>query len=313
MRALSGVLIVVASTSILSCSKSKDKAAPVELSGPPLVRQDLKQLDSKLAVHFSNYDRDTNQLFSSVFGGTSADDVRDFIDTRLSYYMSKEELRDYSLTSVDINPHALFNWPPSEDSEDGPGVTRASNYGVYLWLMGLVNGEELTLENFEGKQIEITSSRVGIMEIGPGYTASVPVTGHGKVAMPAAYRQAVLVHEARHSDCTGGISSAEIASLRDIQYMYEYKRFNESSACGHLHSVCESGTFQGIAACDNKPWGPYLLGAIYLEATMDSTSGAQYAVMEYAAAESRSRLDYDLGRLLSYSKEKPDMSSRGAY
>jgi hypothetical protein len=115
------------------------------------------------------------------------------------------------------------------------------------------------------------------------------------------------MHEARHSDCTGGISNNDLAILRASHNTRETDRTFNNRACGHMHTYCPAGhTFEKYLACDDRPWGAYAIQYVYLRALLTTYQGADRAIMDASVVDTRSRLLMDVG-----SMGRPDMSSAG--
>ena len=80
-----------------------------------------------------------------------------------------------------------------------------------------------------------------------------------------------------------------------------------------LTKNCPKGhDYEGIAACDNEPWGAYSIGAIYDAAmAMGAISKTEKAILEIGALDNFSRLMFDHEDMLKGKLGEPDMSSSG--
>ena len=119
-----------------------------------------------------------------------------------------------------------------------------SNYGAAVYLTGKSSkalfglsflSDELPGQNF----LRVESPRVGILKIGEGLSHILPVTEKGLDISRAKmiYRNAILFHEARHSD-------------------------GNASSLGFVHTACPKGhELEGALACDRNLNGPYSVGA----------------------------------------------------
>jgi hypothetical protein len=69
-----------------------------------------------------------------------------------------------------------------------------------------------------------------------------------------------LVHEARHSDCSVALTSADVERIRKTD---DFLKGN--TQCGHLHVKCpaDRGALAGLNACDDHLWGAYSLSYLY--------------------------------------------------
>jgi hypothetical protein len=154
------------------------------------------------------------------------------------------------------------------------------------------------------REIPLTSSRVGIVKMGELYAKK---KRSGAYVLPSVMRQSTLIHEARHSDCTGGITKADIER-------YKQDEMIENSKCGYMHSICPKGhQYEGYYACDDMAWGAYSVEAVYT-AFVDKSCGncteAEKQVALAGAIDALSRVmvadDMLAGKL-----GEPDMSSSG--
>jgi hypothetical protein len=150
------------------------------------------------------------------------------------------------------------------------------------------------------------------MEIGPGYVGSGQLQDGTIVLVPAAYRQAILVHEARHSDCTGGLTSRDVDFIKTLTSYQETEAEFKKLECGHLHSICrEFNDYYGLAACDDRPWGAYAVGAVYLESVMNAYSGRDRELLRATRADLLTRFPTDTYLEDMKRDIDPDMSSSG--
>src|SRR5262249_4759019 len=107
------------------------------------------------------------------------------------------------------------------------------------------------------EKVALNSSRVGIIQLGVGYTQKVGQGSEQRYARTEVERVSTLVHEARHSDCTGGLWKSDLERFRkgDMPTHRE---------CGHLHINCPPDhALAGLPACDGAPWGAYAIGGLY--------------------------------------------------
>jgi hypothetical protein len=252
-------------------------------------------------------------IFSTVFGGTSGSDLMNYLNSRIQYYFSKYELKDatYSagqldyknwLTSDIVNTRLFAGLFPSgassEDSDSGASIEiAATNIGISYWMVGAVNNTVLSI-SVGDQNIVMNSPQNGIMEFGPGYTAD----------LPDFYRQSILIHEARHSDCTGGLSEQQIEKIRKEPNNAAFSQSRDAGECGHLHVVCPTGEYQGLAACDDERYGAYGVQEVFVHAAALSAmnSGDEDSIEQTEEEE----LD-TLSRLL-VTTGQPDMSSDNA-
>jgi hypothetical protein len=282
-----------------------DKAEPTQSATTSGAAVDLVNSDIKAFSHIdqdalNTYDASHGGLFSTIYGGTTPRAIKNYLSTRIHYYMTADDLSRFSTN----DDGKYTGWANESNVEVG-----ASNIGMGLWLQGLVDGVNVVIT--DGTQsYNVDNSRFGLMEIGPGYKPSVE-TNRGSVPLPAAYRQAILLHEARHSDCTGGVTQADLDVLRQSQSMTETEEKYKAKACGHLHSACPSGDYQGLLACDDIVWGAYAVQYIFVDAMDAVATGVDKAILDMTVIDTKSRLQYDVDGMLAGQLGAPDMSSSG--
>jgi hypothetical protein len=271
-----------------------------------------------------DYDQSHAGIFSQIFGGPSKAHARNFIDERIKYFLTAEELQAWQIPSMQSQPPNWMNEPDGETEKklvEKNAQVVATNSGMALWLEAVILGSSPTL-NIPGRGIVIVdSARVGIMVIGPGYQSTklfeFKNEGVKVVATLPEYRQRTLVHEARHSDCTGGLKQSDLEEMRKVRNLKEFMERYPNPACGHIHVNCPEGhLLSGIPACDRHPWGAYSVDAIYAEGTLAAMSAGSRAgdhtarvIGEMQALDSWSRVLVKKENLLSGQLGQPDMSS----
>lgn len=222
--------------------------------------------------------------FSQVFGGNRSSSVVGYFERRVNYALSSTtNLNDRVSTMVQSMSDGL-----------NASETVAVNVGMALWLAPIVEGEEPATVLINGRSVRVTSSRVGIIQFGNIFARTNVLV-----------QLNTLLHEARHSDCTGGVSAEEMAALRNNE-------IPASMTCGHFHVRCPSGPYAGELACDARPWGAYAVGAIHslaIARTCDNCTETAKTVAETLAADSFSRLLYSKDDLLDGKLGQPDMNS----
>jgi hypothetical protein len=278
-----------------------------------LVQNDLAAFATMPSVADSGWaSQATAQAFAKIFGGTSGADLRSFIDQRIRYYLSQAEFENAKASSFDRKYDGWSKDPDeSKRMKDANAVVRASNIGALLFYVGMINRQPITL--YKGNTaIPVDSPRVGIMLIGPGYQESVKTKDGRAIQLPPSYRQAILVHEARHSDCTGGLKDSDLDIARTAKTAREYNENFARHTCAHLHTYCPEGhEFAGLAACDKHPWGAYSVAAVFQSALSQSTQGIERRLLEAGAIDAYSRLiTIDKQKMLNGEYGEPDMTSQ---
>ncbi len=254
--------------------------------------------------------------FTRIFGGGGSQGmpgILSFLDERISYLVTMGDLepRVRQVRAPELNVFSLGSWDEAPGSssetqaEGGSGLfTLAVNQGTIWWYQdeAYPRGARTALK-INGRQVVVENSRTGLIQLELGYFSSdfAPIYGG---FFP---RLAILVHEARHSDCTGGLTEENLAAFRN-------RTPYPNPACGHLHQKCPEGhPLAGIVACDLHAWGAYGVEALFTSTVVRT---AEWVVGELAqelrmmAAESLGRAV--LGEEMFSGKLPPaDLSSEG--
>jgi hypothetical protein len=236
--------------------------------------------------------------------------LTNYLNTRVHYYIDKDQ--DVSITPSDF---ANTGWTQeillkSLADTDQDVTVCAVNVSIEYWILGLLNNALVTFD-FNNQTVPLTSARTGIVVLGDGYSDTIAFKDSqgntSQVSLPAFYRQSILLHEARHSDCTGGLSEQQLNRISQETSAAEFSANDDAGACGHLHITCPSGDYQGLSACDDETYGAYGIQAVFLTAAKlqleaDQEDDSLALVMEM---DTYSRLLDDGSRGVEY----PDMSS----
>jgi hypothetical protein len=206
------------------------------------------------------------------------------------------------LTEPTANPALLTG------ATAGP-QTGALNISTLFWLEAAVANTQVKL-TVNDQVIPITSTRTGVMVLGEGYKATTSDTQGNSYPLPPEYRQAILVHEGRHSDCTGGLPQRELEIMRAATSATDFHQQIPLPHCGHTHVICPSGTYKGIPACDVERFGAYTVGAVYLAAMLGGqTDEVALKILQTAVLDNESRF---LGSAAqSPDEQSPNMNSDG--
>ncbi|MGZ3725875.1 MAG: hypothetical protein ACXWQQ_08740 [Pseudobdellovibrio sp.] len=155
----------------------------------------------------------------------------------------------------------VINMPTKtpDDGKNGSGPTVStimSNIGSGIYYAGKMQHAMLGL-NIDGKKIDMTSPRMGILKVGAGlFQTDLIIKAPADSVLARVFRISTLVHEARHSDGRG-------ASL------------------GFLHTACPDGhRLAGYAACDLSSNGPYTVGAQFMAMMAQSCKECQPSDIE---------------------------------
>jgi hypothetical protein len=160
-----------------------------------------------------------------------------YLNKRILYVIPKSANTSNRLKSSSLNSILL-------EANQNTFVV-ASNIGTSLWWQKEAQNESLTF-TFGDRDIPILSSRVGIIQLGEGYSEKI----HQQ------RRISTLIHEARHSDCTGGLNPVDLELVS--------KGGVPENHCGHSHVLCpEESDYANLYACDGHLWGAYGIEYLY--------------------------------------------------
>jgi hypothetical protein len=300
------LVLGLAMVALAACDNLQTIDKQVSIKLDPALDQPTQDLIRADVHALENYQfkADPNGYYAKAFGGTTAQDALRFMGERINYMVPQQ---DDLLKRLRLGP---FPIPGANDSSDDGSsvndpraVVMALNIGTALWFVQLANKSPFTL-NFKigDTSVPLTSPRVGLVELGPGYTMTQTPGG---TQITAVIRSETLVHEARHSDCTGGLAQSDLDLINAGQMPQNHE-------CGHLHINCPEGhPLAGLPACDDLPWGAYTIGALYakeLALSCQNCTAVERAQAVADAADSFSRVTV-LADMLNGKYGDPDMSS----
>lgn len=245
-----------------------------------LEADDLQILSSTDSYYLYELDRKYKGIVKKVFGGTTGTDLHHFYRERIKHSFTLEELNNsdftpgrFSYTSWIIDPDKSRN--NSRLSQESL-TTGAMNIGTLLWYFGALENRTATLR-IGGTSLQGDSTRVGIMIFGPGYKKYAGLEDEPSLEYPAEFRNMILLHEARHSDCTGGITQKDLDVIRKAKNPKEFERNFKKFSCGHMHQTCPLGhQYSGQTVCEGQEWGAYAVGTLYALAVLPKFSGTRY-------------------------------------
>jgi hypothetical protein len=275
-----------------------------------LLSADLADLGNYKSAGAIQYDQQNNGIFTQIFGGTTSADLTNYLNTRVHYYIDKDQ-------DVSISPSDFQNMGWTQETllksladTNSDATVCAVNVSIEYWILGLINNVLVNFE-FNNQTVPLTSARTGIVVLGDGYSNTIAFKdsqgNSSQVSLPAFYRQSILLHEARHSDCTGGLSEWQLSRISQETSAAEFSANDDAGDCGHLHIACPSGDYKGLYACDDETYGAYGVQAVFLTAAMyqleaDNEDDSLAQIMEL---DTYSRLLNDGSKGVEY----PDMSS----
>lgn len=234
-------------------------------------------------------------LYTKVFGGVDPTNLTLFFNERVHHLVDLDRTRIRVKGSLDKDD--WLNDPVDPDATPAPDKSNrvaGVNISTVYWLLALVNGAEVTFVDQDRHFIPVESSRTGVIGLGPAYVEAERNRKGESFQIPVSIRHSILLHEARHSDCTGGIDEDQLEKLRSAKSAAEVEE--SIMACGHRHTKCKSGEFEGLPACDGEYFGAYSVSAIFLLAECyamkkNSTDRIEFENMKMQVIDQFSRLD----------------------
>ena len=296
-----GVLSVVSSQAF--GSKAANAAAPAQFDslGQPVYidatvsdtdRASLKSDYSFIGSRELKTTPNKTSVYSYIFGGESGQAAQKYLNDRVHYFLGSLENKDFQkrfkVSASTLNDDAK--------KSNSTATLMATNIGTVAYFISKTVVPSSMFFSVAGKDVRVESSRIGLVELGPGYSGD---------KFGAEERVGTLIHEARHSDCTGGLDSSDIDLIAKGESPV-------NNSCGHTHVLCPAGhDLAGLPACDSEAWGAYSIGMIYgleLSQNCKNCTATQKQVFGAQALDSASRVlvlqDMAAGKLGA-----PDMSS----
>ena len=203
-----------------------------------------------------------------------ADHLFRYLDDRIQYILPAQM-------------QVQFDFPPELDrvSQSAAGFSIARNVGTSMYFQVRLLGKPYGLFEVDGKSIPIRSTRVGLIQLGEGFTEKRTPSG---VVIDSLFRAGTLVHEARHSDCSGGLTEQALEEHRSHLTLSD-------PSCGHIHTICPPGHEHAkTASCESHPWGAFSVEAIFFQAIAEACkqcSVKQKQAAKMIALDRLSRLD----------------------
>ncbi len=231
--------------------------------------------------------------FREIFGGVDVPALLGFLEQRLHYILSGNTKIE---SRVRINAEPVVFQPRQESllSEEDDSGRGATNLASLWFLKKAVEPEKLQFV-INDQLISVESTRIGIIQLGPAFVTAPPPIQVG-----------VLLHEGRHSDCTGGIWKSDILRTREGEDPL-------GVSCGHLHARCPVGhEYAGLYACDEEAWGAYSVNFIYWAAvarTCTDCPEEERVLTEAAALDAATRILVDVPAMVRGDFGAPDMTS----
>lgn len=306
----SSVATLLALIATAGCKKIAENLKNPKL--PPPVTGTAEQLDPQIQISldasltqkerdylkedlkFANalkFRQGTSSYAEFAFGQSGGNGILKYLDERIGHIIGPD-------ASID----SRFSYTANTASDETKAVTIATNIGMAVWLETIAQRRNISFFT-NNSSVAVNDPRIGIIKLGRAYSVFNEVTGR---PLNTVARTSVLVHEARHSDCTGGLSNQDFQRLSAGE-------LPENRSCGHLHTICESGDYKGLAACDGREWGAYALGWLFAQQVSENCETCNEAMRQTAqvvAIDSLGRIPIELvKKMRSGTLAPPDMSS----
>ncbi len=229
--------------------------------------------------------------FAKAFKSGSGNGLLQYLDDRIGHIIGPDATVD-----------SRFSYTGNTGSDNNKAVTIATNIGTAVWLETIAQRRSISFFT-NNSSLVVNDPRIGIIKLGKAYTVFDEASGR---PLNTVARTSILVHEARHSDCTGGLADRDFLNLASGQ-------LPENRSCGHLHTICATGDYEGLPACDGKLWGAYALGWLFANELVENCENCTEAMRQTAMAvamDSLARIPPELAKAMrSGTLPPPDMSS----
>lgn len=269
------VLGIFLCSSAIACKKEVPKLSPPQTGSAEQVSTNLSirldhglsEKERKLFLEDISFlenitlKAEADSYFYKTFYDGEKINILKFVDERVGYIIGSN-----------ASTEERFGFSSAQGTQGGRAVTIATNIGTAIWLDNLTQKRAVDFFVNDGA-IPVTDPRIGIIRLAEGYTN---FDGNGN-PMNTVARTSVLLHEARHSDCTGGLSKKDVLNL-------SVGEPPENKSCGHLHVICADGDYKGLPACDSQDWGAYSIGYLYASGLYDYCDNCNEAMRQTAKA-----------------------------
>lgn len=271
-----------------------------------LFQEDLQAFKSRNYSAVQQQVAGGQRLFAKIFGGNTGLDVRRYVDERVKRAWSNDVVENFEIKDGNSFFKPKNNSESALSPEDKKKMV-AFNVSPSFYRIGLILGAPLTVK-ISGEVMKIDDPHFGILGLGEQYARQQKSPHTGKMFdVPVEVRLETIVHESRHSDCTGGIKSSDLVLAQKTGDPMAL-----DVRCGHIHSKCPAGhEYQGLYACDNHEWGAYGIGFVYLKSEiLQMPEGRLKEALKGMLADFGTRINYDPFTLFMDGKNiGPDMSS----
>ena len=243
-------------------------------------------------LRYENQEAGAATLYDRMFPGENRNlGVLQYLDERVNYIFSQNtEVEDF----LKLNRRDF-------DANDAGAALMATNIGTAIFLQSELYGPDFGLViKMEGRKVPVHGTRIGLIQLGPGFS---------KPERNAVEQFSTLVHEGRHSDCTGGLHRSDITRLR-------LGLLPAKSVCGNFHIVCPQGhPMAGLPACEAHPYGAYFVQSVFDISLAGNCANCSEEEKQLALVSGYDGLNRVAPRvltgILAGAFGPPDMSSQG--
>lgn len=223
-----------------------------------------RQLNSKLV----------SKAFKKYFDGDQLGEVENYLSKRIDLVVSSQS--KFWLRSD--APHI----PILPVMTGGGSSVSTNNPSLLLWIGNRWSAQPVT-QPLEEISAMGTKKDSKVVQIGTDFGKYFPL-----------YGLSLLVHEARHSDCEGGLPAADLSRWKNSTDLKELSYSLAKSTCGYSHSMCPAGTLNaGKMNCDTSIKGPYTYQYVFNRALVkacENCTFAEKALLQVFALEATSKM-----------------------
>lgn len=176
--------------------------------------------------------------FVKAFGAPSFKSVEYYLTKRIHYL-------------VELDPDwAKKNGLPESSVQISPAQNITSSlWGLYVAHF-FETGQKLDLFKLDNVEVPYSEDRLGVIQLNTAiFQKQAPIT---------ALR--ILIHEARHSDCSDGLLKSNSRDTNKLDLVSEPHKIT----CFYQHSMCPDGDLKGQEVCDEKIWGAYTMEYLFI-------------------------------------------------
>ncbi len=246
---------------------------------------------------------------ASIFGTCSDTAVKRYIQARVKKYITFTQEKYATIQPERVRYEKFKDSTTGAASKSTRNATVGVNLSSGVWFTGQVNEIPMRI-CLANECFDVDSLQNALIAVPDNYRNSIPECSNKRYARAnQILRQGVLVHEARHADCTGGMAQATLDKARTALNRGQFLQ-GVDATCTHWHAPCETGNYQDLPACDNHAWGAYTMSLVYYMAARENakTPSVENDLLKMLIKDMRSRLNFRYAAMLRGDLGAPDMS-----